>query len=43
MGLAYEKLKNKPMAQQCFRQVADYSGPTGLIEDEIKKAKKKLR
>jgi tetratricopeptide (TPR) repeat protein len=43
MALIYEERGEKKPAEDCYRYVADYSGPTVLIKDEIKRARKKVQ
>lgn len=43
MAWIYEERGEKKLAKDCYRHVADYSGPTVLIEEEIKRARKKAR
>jgi hypothetical protein len=40
---AFSLLGEKKLAQDFFRRVADYSGPTALIGVEIDRARKKIR
>ena len=43
MARIYEERGEQNLAKDCYRHVADYSGPTVWIEDEIKRAGKKIR
>jgi tetratricopeptide (TPR) repeat protein len=43
MARIYEERGEKKLARDCYQRVADYSGPTVLIEDEIKRARKKIQ
>ena len=43
MACIYEDAKDKAKAKEYYRRVAEYAGPTALIQDEIKKAKRKSR
>jgi len=43
MAWIYEERGEKQQAKECYQLVADYSGPTVLIEEEIKKAEKKVK
>ncbi len=43
MALIHEKRGNKKAAKDCYKQVASYSGPSGLIEEEMDRARKKIR
>ena len=43
MARIYEERGEKELAKDCYQRVADYSGPTVFIEEEIKRAKKKIR
>jgi tetratricopeptide (TPR) repeat protein len=43
MARIYEERGEKKLARDCYQRVVDYSGPTVLIEDEIKRARKKVR
>ena len=43
MALIHEKRRDKAAARDCYRQVAAYSGPSGLIEEEMNRARKKIR
>jgi tetratricopeptide (TPR) repeat protein len=43
MALIFEKRGDKEQAEEYYRHVADFSGPTQLIEKEFKRAKKKIK
>jgi tetratricopeptide (TPR) repeat protein len=43
MALIYEKLGDKKQARECYQHVADFSGPTQLIEEQFKRARKKIK
>jgi tetratricopeptide (TPR) repeat protein len=43
MALIHEKRGDKAAARNCYKQVAAYSGPSGLIEEEMNRASKKIR
>lgn len=43
MALIYEKRGDKKQAGECYRHVAEFSGPTQLIEKEFKRAGKKIQ
>ena len=43
MAGIYEDRKDKANAKKYYRLVAEYTGPTALIQDEIKRAKRKFR
>ncbi len=42
MALIYEERGERKLAKDCYKHVVDYSGPTVLIEKEIKRAGKKI-
>ncbi len=42
MALIHEKRGDKTQAKECYGQVANHSGPPGLIEKEIAQARKKM-
>jgi len=43
MALIYEERGEEKLARDCYRRVADYSGPISLIEAEIDRAREKIR
>jgi len=43
MARIYEERGEKKLARDCYQHVVDYSGPTVFVEQEIERAKKKVR